>query len=120
MYVSLYFNLFTQQFTFPWEKQIAGAENSATVGALVVYKVSIDTNTGAWQFDRMWTRTFNSQTNVLHWCSDNETLYVGLDSGAVHQLVVPKEFNYMRYQEVSLRTFSHAFRTSSYSRIPRG
>jgi hypothetical protein len=63
---------------------VAGAENSATVGALVVYRVSIDQSTGQWTFERMWTRTFNSQTNVLHWCADLETLYVGLDSGVIH------------------------------------
>ena len=49
----------------------------------------------------MWTKTFASQTNVLHWCADMETLFVGLDNGAIHQLFIPKEYNYMRYQEVS-------------------
>ena len=88
----------TLQFTFPWEK--AGANASATVGALVVYKVAVD-NQGTWKFDRMWTKTFASQTNCLHWCADMETLFVGLDSGAVHQLFIPREYNHMRYQEVS-------------------
>lgn len=52
------------------------------MGALVVYKVSIVDE--EWRFDRMWTKTFASQTNVLHWCADMETLFVGLDSGAIH------------------------------------
>ncbi len=30
-----------------------------------------------------------------------ETLFVGLDSGATYQLYIPKEYNHMRYQEVS-------------------
>jgi hypothetical protein len=63
---------------------VAGAENSSTVGALVVYRVSVEQATGAWTFERMWTRTFNSQTNVMHWCADLETLYIGLDSGVIH------------------------------------
>ena len=50
----------------------------------------------------MWTKTFTSQTNVLHWCADMETLFVGLDSGEIYQLFIPKEFNHMRYQEVRL------------------
>ena len=29
-----------------------------------------------------------------------ETLFVGLDSGRIHSFFIPKEFNYMRYQEV--------------------
>ena len=90
-------------FTFPWEKATAGQENSATVGALVVYKVSM-TATDDWKFERMWTRTFNSQTNVLHWCAEMETLFVGLDSGVTHQLFIPKEYNHMRYQEVKIIT----------------
>ena len=48
----------------------------------------------------MWTKTFTSQTNVLHWCGDKETLFVGLDNGEIYQLFIPKEFNHMRYQEV--------------------
>jgi hypothetical protein len=47
-------------FTFPWEKAVAGQENSATVGALVVYKVAVSPTTDEWTFDRMWSRTFNS------------------------------------------------------------
>jgi len=90
-------------FTFPWEKATAGQENSSTVGALVVYKVSM-TATDDWKFERMWTRTFNSQTNVLHWCAEMETLFVGLDSGVTHQLFIPKEYNHMRYQEVKIIT----------------
>jgi hypothetical protein len=91
-------------FTFPWEKAAAGQENSATVGALVVYKVAVNPSTDEWSFDRMWTRTFNSQTNVLHWCADMETLFVGLDSGMTYQLFIPKEYNHMRYQEVRVQS----------------
>jgi hypothetical protein len=64
----------------------------------VVYKVTVDKD--EWRFDRMWTKTFASQTNALHWNAEMETLFVGLDSGAIHQLFIPKEYNYMRYQEV--------------------
>lgn len=49
----------------------------------------------------MWTKTFASQTNVLHWCAEMETLFVGLDNGSIFQFFIPKEYNYMRYQEVS-------------------
>lgn len=66
----------------------------------MVYRVKIDQN-DAWSFDRMWTKTFASQTNVLHWCPDMETLFVGLDNGSIFQFFIPKEYNYMRYQEVS-------------------
>ena len=50
----------------------------------------------------MWTKTFASQTNVLCWCADMETLFVGLDNGGIQQLFIPKEYNYMRYQEVTI------------------
>lgn len=66
------------------------------MGALVAYKVTIDKDE-FWKFDRMWTKTFPSQTNVLYWCADNETLYVGLDSGRIHSFFIPKEYNYMRF-----------------------
>jgi hypothetical protein len=39
---------------------------------------------------------------VLYWCAEMETLFVGLDSGAIHSFTIPKEHNYMRYQEVIL------------------
>ena len=82
----------------PWEK---GQDNNnySVVGALVVYKVAVDKE-GQWRFDKMWTKTFNSQTNVLYWCADMETLFVGLDNGRIHSFKIPKEYNYMRYQEV--------------------
>lgn len=67
------------------------------MGALVVYRVSSE-----WRFERMWTKTFASQTNVLCWCADMETLFVGLDNGGIQQLFIPKEYNYMRYQEVTI------------------
>jgi len=37
---------------------------------------------------------------VLHWNAKMETLFIGLDSGEVHILRVPKEHNFMRYEEV--------------------
>lgn len=66
------------------------------MGALVVYRVKVEEG-DQWRFDRMWTKAFSSQTNVLHWCADMETLFVGLDNGSIVQLFIPKEYNHMRY-----------------------
>lgn len=63
-----------------------------------MFRVTQDKNEeDSWHFERMWTKTFASQTNVLYWCSEMECLFVGLDSGKIHQFKIPKEYNYMRY-----------------------
>jgi hypothetical protein len=76
------------------------------VGALVTYKVTVDPADDQWKFDRMWTKTFPSQTSCLFWNEEMEQLYVGLDNGRIHSFKIPKEYNYMRYQEVFLQPYS--------------
>mmetsp|Transcript_6195 Transcript_6195/g.5573 ORF Transcript_6195/g.5573 Transcript_6195/m.5573 type:complete len:128 (+) Transcript_6195:397-780(+) len=82
--------------SLPWEKKTAKTDNYVSVGALSAYKVITD-NDDNWEFLRMWTISFPSQTNVLCWSQEIETLYVGLDSGKVHIYKVPKEYNYLRF-----------------------
>eukprot|EP00349_Pseudokeronopsis_sp_Brazil_P009175 CAMPEP_0202961928 /NCGR_PEP_ID=MMETSP1396-20130829/6027_1 /ASSEMBLY_ACC=CAM_ASM_000872 /TAXON_ID= /ORGANISM="Pseudokeronopsis sp., Strain Brazil" /LENGTH=316 /DNA_ID=CAMNT_0049682157 /DNA_START=155 /DNA_END=1105 /DNA_ORIENTATION=- len=84
-------------FSLPWEKKTAN-DNYVSVGALSTYKVIVDKDDN-WEFLRMWTVSFPSQTNVLEWCREQETLFVGLDSGKVHIYKVPSKVNYMTYDE---------------------
>jgi hypothetical protein len=32
-----------------------------------------------------WAKTYGSQTNIMHWCDEQSTLYLGQDSGIIHR-----------------------------------
>jgi len=85
-------------FSLPWEKT-PGSDIVSTVGALALYQVSFGKNE-EWKFERMWIKTFSSQTNILNWNAEMETLLIGLDSGKVIGLKIPSKHHYMRYEEV--------------------
>jgi hypothetical protein len=82
--------------TFPWEKK---TEAHVTVGALFVFKVTVDTD-DTWSFDRMWMKSFPNQTTSLMWHDLSNQLFVGLDSGKIQALKIPRELNFMQYDEV--------------------
>ena len=57
--------------------------------------------TNQWNNVSSWGKTYASQTNILHWCDEQSTLYLGLDSGRIHRYVCEKEKNLMQMKELS-------------------
>ena len=57
--------------------------------------------TNQWNNVPSWGKTYASQTNILHWCDEQSTLYLGLDSGRIHRYVCEKEKNLMQMKELS-------------------
>jgi hypothetical protein len=78
--------------SMPWE---ASDDNVSPVGALSVYKVHITND--EWSFQQLWTASYTSQTNILHWDEESEQLFVGLDNGEVHVYKVPGGEGYKKY-----------------------
>ena len=66
----------------PWEKKDK-SDTYATVGAVIVYKVKItkesSTDSGNWQFQRLWMKGYPLQTGSIHWCDQEKILVVGFD-----------------------------------------
>ena len=81
--------------TFPWEKK---SESHATVGALFVYRVRIEEDE-QWTFERLWSKSFPSQTSAMHWNQEVNLLCVGLDSGKIHLLTIPEKSHFMNFHE---------------------
>jgi len=65
----------------PWDS--AEDQNVSPVGALSVFKVIVDKN-DEWQFQLAWTCSYTSQTNIMYFCKDSRTLFMGLDNGEIH------------------------------------
>jgi WD40 repeat protein len=90
----------------PWEKKI---ESHITVGAVFVYKVSIDSN-GVYYFDKLWAKSFPVQTGVIYWDTESSTLAVGLDNGKINvfKANVESGFTFTSFEEAcELKPHSH-------------
>jgi len=85
-------------FTMPWEKKkdkkeaksVLTEEAISTVGALKHYRViekqgDKKNDDNRWHYQPNWAKTYASQTNILYWCEDSSTLFLGLDSGMIHR-----------------------------------
>jgi len=82
----------------PWEKEVPPG-TTVTVGAVECYL-----QTGKLEdvkFEKLWTKTFQTQVIVLHWDQATCNLLVGKDDGTVTILKVSSELNYIKYDEVS-------------------
>lgn len=51
-----------------------------------------------------WSKTYGSQTNILHWSDKHSILYLGLDSGAIHRYHCQKDKNLKIMKELPLIT----------------
>lgn len=81
----------------PWEKEVPPG-TTVTVGAVECYL-----QTGKLEdvkFEKLWTKTFQTQVIVLHWDQATCNLLVGKDDGSVTILKVSSELNYIKYDEV--------------------
>lgn len=65
----------------PWEKK---DDTYATVGALMFYRVGLRDSDGQWVFTRLWAKNFPVQTNILHWSSEKNMLFLGMDNGRIY------------------------------------
>ena len=87
----------------PWEKKeklaSANAPAAAIVGAVAAYRVKITTDSDGqeeWSFTQLWVKGFALQTGCLHWCDEDETLYIGFDQGKIIRLKMSDK-NPMQY-----------------------
>jgi len=81
----------------PWEKEVPPG-TTVTVGAVECYL-----QTGKLEdvkFEKLWTKTFQTQVIVLYWDQATCHLLVGKDDGSVTILKVSSELNYIKYDEV--------------------
>jgi len=60
--------------------------------------------TQTWKSSLTWTKTFKSQTNIIHWCDQHSTLYCGLDNGHIHRYYCQKEKNLKIIKEMPVIT----------------
>lgn len=84
---------------FPWEKK---NDSHITVGAVFAFKVR-ETD-GALKFEKLWAKSYPTQTGVISWDSDSSTLAVGLDDGKIYFYKTSPESNYMHYEEICALT----------------
>jgi hypothetical protein len=82
----------------PWEKKI---EAHISVGAVIAYKVSIDSN-GTHYFDKVWAKSYPVQTGVVYWEGESNIMAVGLDNGKINVFKVHPESNFMQFEEVGI------------------
>jgi WD40 repeat protein len=80
----------------PWEKELPTG-GMVTVGAVECY---IQKDKDEINFDKVWTKTFQSQVIHLHWEPTSCLLTCGKDDGSVTILKVSSELNYIKYDEV--------------------
>jgi len=81
----------------PWEKELPPG-TLVTVGAVECYM-----NTGKdgeIKFDKLWTKTFQTQVIHLLWDSASNLLITGKDDGSITVLKVSAELNFIKYDEV--------------------
>lgn len=72
----------------PWEDENQTSEGKfMPVGSVEMW---IQHNKGP--FDKVWAKTFPSQAICLYWSKPSLSLFVGLDSGHVHQLTLDPDF----------------------------
>jgi WD40 repeat protein len=80
----------------PWEKELPPG-TLVTVGAIECY---IQANTNEFKFDRLWTKTYQTQIIVVFWEPTACILVVGGDDGTLSVLKVSSELNFIKYDEV--------------------
>jgi hypothetical protein len=82
---------------FPWEKK---TDSHITVGAVFAFRVKEDPDTAVLSFEKLWAKSYPTQTGVISWDSDSNTLAVGLDDGKIYFYKTSPESNYMHYEEI--------------------
>lgn len=78
-------------------------EESAHVGALVVFKI-ISQN--PWHVEKMFVKNFKSQALCVHFDTTTNTLAVGLSSGKIRVFEIPKDFKFNKgvvYEQNSIQ-----------------
>jgi hypothetical protein len=80
---------------FPWEKK---SDSHVTVGALMLYRFKVDN--GSHSFEKLWVKSYPTQTSCLFWDGEKNNLIVGLDSGIIKLYKIAPEMNFMQYDEV--------------------
>jgi hypothetical protein len=82
---------------FPWEKK---TDSNITVGAVFAFKTKEDPVTNEISFEKLWAKSFPTQTGVIYWDSESNTLAVGLDDGRIFFYKTSPESNYMHYDQI--------------------
>ena len=100
-------------FSMPWEKKSKKTnladDTVSTVGALQHVKIEVKSQSSAntstssagnHLVTPTWAKTYGSQTNILHWCDEQSTLYLGLDIGTIHRYQCTKEKQLVEMKEL--------------------
>jgi hypothetical protein len=82
---------------FPWEKK---TDSHITVGAVFAFRVKEDSVTGVLVFEKLWAKSYPTQTGVISWDPDSNTLAVGLDDGKIYFYKTSPDSGYMHYEEI--------------------
>lgn len=77
----------------PWESE-NGEEALIPVGCVECW---LQNETG--EFQRQWTKMYNSQAMCCYWDAGSCSLVVGLDSGSINYLSVPYSEGLKKYEE---------------------
>eukprot|EP00830_Metopus_es_P017776 TRINITY_DN5966_c0_g1_i1.p1 TRINITY_DN5966_c0_g1~~TRINITY_DN5966_c0_g1_i1.p1 ORF type:complete len:510 (+),score=99.88 TRINITY_DN5966_c0_g1_i1:30-1532(+) len=83
--------------SLPWSKK---EEIAITVGALMVYSVTKESDLKDWNFKLLWVKGYSVQTNVILWCPTLSILEIGLDDGFVRCLKIPMEEKGLKHEEL--------------------
>lgn len=78
----------------PWDsKQKAAAKATATIGAVVCYKLksASEDSDEKWEAEKVWQKGYGSQTGCLHWSQNENTLYIGFDDGSIQRLKITEQ-----------------------------
>jgi hypothetical protein len=81
----------------PWEKEVPPG-TTVTVGAVECYLLNGKLEDV--KFEKMWTKTFQTQVINMYWDHTTSNLIVGKDDGSVTVLKVSAELNYLKYDEI--------------------
>jgi hypothetical protein len=81
----------------PWEKK---TDAHISVGAVFCFKVVADSSGNMHIEQKLWAKSFPTQTGVLYWETESNTLAVGLDNGKIYFYKVNPESNFMHFEEV--------------------
>ncbi|EGR33250.1 PX domain protein [Ichthyophthirius multifiliis] len=80
----------------PWEKE--QPQTLLSVGTLECWIQQQKSD--KFQFDRVWSLAYPSQAICMHWEPISQILTIGLDEGKIHQIKVPQDYQFLRFEKV--------------------
>jgi len=97
MHIASRIDAYITNVNLPWEKK---SDSHITVGALFAYKTKEDPNTNVISFEKLWAKSYPTQTGVITWDSDSSTIAVGLDDGKIYIYKTSPDSGYLCYEQL--------------------